>query len=113
MRRIIKWNILNDVQSSVVFVQQSVSTLSAFMLAMVLFPDVQKKAQAQLDAIVGSSRLPSFSDRQDLPYITAIAKETLRWHSVAPQGLPHQLKADDVYNGYFLPAGSLVVGNTW
>ena len=83
------------------------------MLAMVLYPEVQKKAQAQLDAIVGSSRLHSFSDRQDLPYITAIEKETIRWHSVAPQGLPHQLKADDVYNGFLIPAGSLVVGNTW
>ncbi|KAI5121810.1 hypothetical protein M0805_009802 [Coniferiporia weirii] len=91
----------------------SVSTLSAFILAMVLYPEVRKKAQAELDAAVGSSRLPSFSDREDLPYITAIAKETIRWHTVAPQALPHLLKEDDVHNGYYLPAGSMVVGNTW
>ena len=91
---------------------KSVSTLSAFMLAMVLYPEVQKKAQAQLDAVVGSSRLPSFSDRQELPYITVIEKETIRWHSVAPQGLPHQLKADDVYNGMFIPKGSIIIANS-
>lgn len=53
---------------------------------MVLYPEVQKKAQEDLARVVGSSRLPTFEDRKDLPYITAIAKETLRWHTVAPQG---------------------------
>ncbi|KLO17671.1 cytochrome P450 [Schizopora paradoxa] len=91
----------------------SVSTLSAFMLAMVLFPEVQKKAQAEVDSIVGSQRLPTFADKEDMPYVFAVMKETLRWHSVAPQGLPHQLREDDVYNGYRIPAGSIVVGNTW
>jgi len=91
----------------------SVSTLSAFMLAMVLFPEVQKKAQAEVDAIVGAQRLPTFADKEDMPYVFAVMKETLRWHSVAPQGLPHQLREDDVYNGYHIPAGSIVVGNTW
>ncbi|KAI5119371.1 hypothetical protein M0805_001047 [Coniferiporia weirii] len=91
----------------------SVSAIAAFVLAMAQHPDVQKKAQAQLDAVVGSSRLPSFADRRELPYIIAIMKETLRWHTVVPQGLPHSLREDDVYNGYFIPAGSVIIGNSW
>ena len=53
---------------------------------MVLFPEVQAKAQAELDAVVGSERLPSFNDRDSLPYINAVWKEVLRWHPVAPLG---------------------------
>ena len=48
--------------------------------------DVQKKAQAELDQVIGSDRLPSFSDRDNLPYIHAVVLEILRWHNVAPLG---------------------------
>ena len=65
---------------------QVVSAIHAFFLAMVLFPEVQAKAQAELDAVVGSGRLPSFDDRDSLPYINAVWKEVLRWHSVLPLG---------------------------
>jgi cytochrome P450 len=53
---------------------------------MTLFPEVQKKAQAEIDAVVGNDRLPSFSDRSQLPYVDALAKEVLRWNVVAPLG---------------------------
>ena len=53
---------------------------------MELFPDVQAKAQAELDTVVGNERLPSFNDRDSLPYINAVCKEVLRWHSVTPLG---------------------------
>lgn len=65
---------------------KSVGTLSVFILAMVRYPEVQKKAQREIDAVVGSSRLPSLKDRDQLPYMKALAKEVLRWHAVAPQG---------------------------
>lgn len=55
-----------------------------FFLAMVLFPDAQKKAQAQIDAVVGKGRLPRLEDRPLLPYIDAILRETLRHSPVAP-----------------------------
>lgn len=51
---------------------------------MLLFPEVQKKAQAELDFVVGAERLPTFKDRVDLPYVDAMVKEVLRWHTVAP-----------------------------
>ncbi|KAF8514691.1 cytochrome P450 [Hysterangium stoloniferum] len=66
-----------------------------------------------LDKVVGLDRFPTFEDRQNLPYITALCKEVLRWHLVTPIGFPHRLSQDDVIGNYFLPAGTLVFGNAW
>jgi hypothetical protein len=65
---------------------QTVSSIYSFFLAMTLFPEVMKKAQAEIDAVVGNDRLPDFSDRENLPYIDALSKEVFRWHTVAPTG---------------------------
>lgn len=48
---------------------------------MVLFPDIQAKAQEELDAVIGSGRLPTWDDRADLPYIRGVVEETLRCES--------------------------------
>ncbi len=80
---------------------------------MVLHPDVQKRAQQELDAVVGSGRLPEFSDRASLPYLNALVKELLRWHPVAPLGGPHRVVADDIYDGYLIPSGATVLVNIW
>lgn len=60
--------------------------MSCLILALVLSPHVQKRAQAELDLVVGRDRLPTFDDRPRLPYIEAICREVLRWHMVAPLG---------------------------
>jgi cytochrome P450 len=57
-----------------------------FVLAMVLNPHVQKRAQAEIDALIGRDRLPTFEDRASLPYIDAIVRETFRWEPVVPLG---------------------------
>jgi hypothetical protein len=66
---------------------QIVSAICSFFLAMTLFPDVQKRAQAKIDAVVGPGRLPSFADRDSLPYTEALVKEVLRWNVVLPTGM--------------------------
>jgi cytochrome P450 len=53
---------------------------------MALHPDVQRKAQAQIDEVVGTSRLPEFEDVQSLPYIVGLVKELLRWQPITPLG---------------------------
>ena len=60
--------------------------MQTLFLAMILYPEVQKKAQAEIDAVVGPNRLPDFEDRHSLSYIDAIVKETMRWHLVVPLG---------------------------
>ncbi|KAL1945436.1 hypothetical protein VTO73DRAFT_2287 [Trametes versicolor] len=84
-----------------------------FLLAIALHPEVQARAQEEIDRVVGTHRLPDFVDRDRLPYVTAIMKEILRWHPPAPTGIPHLLKEDDVYRGYHIPKGSIVMGNVW
>ena len=80
---------------------------------MTLFPDVQKKAQAELMAVVGPHRLPEYSDEVSLPYICALIKECLRWRSVVPLGVPHRALEEDEYRGYTIPEGSIVISNIW
>ncbi|KLO16916.1 cytochrome P450 [Schizopora paradoxa] len=93
--------------------ETTLATATAFILAMVKYPEVQQKAQDEIDKVIGQNRLPTFEDRDSLPYVYAIFKETLRWHTVAPQGLPHESKEDDVYNGFSIPAKSTVMANIW
>ncbi|KAF9463431.1 cytochrome P450 [Collybia nuda] len=91
----------------------TVSTIYALFLAMTLYPDVLKKAQAEIDAMVGNDRLPTFSDRDELPYVNALVKEVHRWNVVVPSSIPHRVTQDDVHAGYFIPKGSLVITNIW
>jgi len=94
-------------------VDTSVSGMITFILAMTLYPDVQRKAQAEIDQIVGNSRLPKFSDEGALPYVTAVLKETLRWHPVGPLIVPHRVTEGDTYEGYYIPEGSTIIANAW
>ncbi|KAL4948852.1 cytochrome P450 [Aspergillus filifer] len=88
-------------------------TLTAFTAAMILFPDVQKRAQEEIDRVVGNTRLPDFDDRDNLPYINAMVKEALRWWPVAPIGFPHTATEDIEYNGMLIPNGSLLIPAVW
>lgn len=83
--------------------------LHSFFLAMVIYPTVQKRAQEEIDRVVGDHRLPSFSDRVNLPYVEAIVQETLRWHTLAPMGFPHLTTEDDHYKGYYIPKDTLIL----
>ncbi|KAG1855560.1 cytochrome P450 [Suillus subluteus] len=89
------------------------STLMIFALAMVLYPDIQRRAQGEIDSVVGGDRLPTFEDRASLPYVESVLRETWRWHPVAPLGIPHTTSNDDTYDGYFIPKGATVISNIW
>ena len=72
-----------------------------------------RTAQRQLDHVLGGERLPDHSDIDNLPYIVAIVKETLRWAPPLPIGTTHRLIEDDVYRGMFIPGGATMVENIW
>ncbi|GJE86534.1 cytochrome P450 [Phanerochaete sordida] len=91
----------------------TVSAIDSFFLAMTLYPDVQRRAQAEIDAVVGPQRLPISADRANLPYIEALIKEVLRWNPVAPLGVAHRVTRDDFYEGYLIPKNTLVIANIW
>ncbi|GBE90250.1 Multifunctional cytochrome P450 monooxygenase af510 [Sparassis crispa] len=85
------------------------SSLQLFFLAMMLFPEAQRKAQEEIARVVGVNRLPDFSDREALPYLECVLQETSRWHPAVPLGIPHRSLHDDVYNGMFIPKGSFII----
>ncbi|KAI1179236.1 cytochrome protein [Nemania sp. FL0916] len=91
----------------------TVNTITAFFLAMTLFPEVQRKAREEIDRVIGTGRLPMYSDRPSLPYIDAVISEAWRWHAVTPMALPHKTSVDDFVDGYFIPKGSVVMANVW
>ncbi|RXW15361.1 hypothetical protein EST38_g10493 [Candolleomyces aberdarensis] len=112
----------------------TVSAIASCILGLLEHPEVLKKAQAQIDSVVTPGDLPGFEHESSLPYITAIAHETLRWRDVTPIGtlqplvytlaratdpcmanlaVPHLLSTEDEYEGYRLPAGAVIVANAW
>ena len=90
------------------------STLCSAFLGLVTHPQVLKAAQSELDSVVGPDRTPTFADEQNLPYLRALCKETLRWRPVAVLGgTPHASTENDRYEGWTIPAGSTILGNNW
>ncbi|KAH9058249.1 cytochrome P450 [Lactarius vividus] len=79
------------------------AAMFSLFLALILYPEVQKRAQAELDSVTSKDRLPTYDDKPRLPYIEAMSKELMRWQMVTPLGIPHSPTNDDFYRGYFIP----------
>ncbi|KAJ3549201.1 hypothetical protein NMY22_g974 [Coprinellus aureogranulatus] len=106
----LRWAAISSVGAGL---DTSASTTLTFYLAMIMNPEIQKKAQAEIDSVVGTDRLPAITDRSSLPYIRSIMAEVLRWHPPVPLGIPHSVTRDDFYEGYHIPAGAIVMPNIW
>ncbi|CAE6452271.1 unnamed protein product [Rhizoctonia solani] len=94
-------------------VHNTLATFSNFIVAMMLYPEVARKAREEIDRVVGNERLPAVSDRDNLPYLECILLETLRWHPVAPLGSPRSVHQDRIYRGYRIPAHSTIYCNIY
>ncbi|KAJ7136063.1 cytochrome P450 [Mycena epipterygia] len=91
----------------------SSSAISILVMAAAAFPEAQVKVQEQLDAVVGSDKLPTFQDEADLVQVTAFYLESYRWRPVSAGGFAHRATKDILWNGYLIPAGATVYGNHW
>ena len=91
--------------------ETTATTLHWWLLVMLAYPDVQAKAHAELDEVIGRARPPSLADAASLPYIRAMVKETLRWSPITVLGMPHTTIADDWYEGMFIPKGTICLPN--
>jgi cytochrome P450 len=80
---------------------------------MALHPEAQAKAQEELKMVIGTDRLPDFSDRESLPYVNALIKETMRLLPIVPLGVPHKVIVEDEYQGMRIPKGTLAIPNVW
>ncbi|EMD32724.1 hypothetical protein CERSUDRAFT_58021 [Gelatoporia subvermispora B] len=86
------------------------TVINNLLLLIVLHPAKFMKAKAEIDNVV-KGHLPTLADRLSLPYTECVLSEVLRVAAPVPLGLPHRLREDDHYNGYFLPKDSVVIAN--
>ncbi|KUL85540.1 hypothetical protein ZTR_08063 [Talaromyces verruculosus] len=92
-------------------VETTTGTLRTAIKALLMYPTVAKRAQQEIDDIVGSDRLPRFEDLPQMPYMDALIKEVLRWQPVTPLGAPHSTDTDQEYMGYRIPRGAIIMQN--
>lgn len=71
--------------------------------------DVQNKMRQEIDDIVGHGRLPTMSDKHNLPYCEAVVIESLRLGNVVPFALPHNVSEDIHYKGYIIPKNAVIM----
>ncbi|KAG0435373.1 hypothetical protein HPB47_018526 [Ixodes persulcatus] len=76
-------------------------------------PDIQKRMQAEIDEVIGQERQPKWEDRHRMPYTMACVWEMHRWKPVSPLGIPRGAEEDTEIDGYFIPKGTVVIGNIW
>ncbi|KAF8314234.1 cytochrome P450 [Clavulina sp. PMI_390] len=93
--------------------EATVGVCRIFILALLLHPEVQRKAQEEIDRVVGRDRMPTIDDQPDLPYLDAVIKEVLRWQPVAPISNPTTPRRNGMYKDYDIPRNTIVIQNTW
>jgi cytochrome P450 len=89
-----------DVSNSQAGSDTTSMTLNSLVLGLIAHPRVVEKAHEELDRVIGTSRLPTFGDEKDLPYIRAIVKEVLRWRTTLTAGVGHY----STVRGFFVMA---------
>ncbi|KAL0957868.1 hypothetical protein HGRIS_000052 [Hohenbuehelia grisea] len=94
-------------------VETTASIMQWFSALIPAYPEVQAKAHAELDRVVGRGRLPTVEDEKNLPYIHAIIKEVERCHNPFWLGTPHTNVQDFTYRGWFIPKDTVLVLNTF
>ncbi|KAL4959677.1 cytochrome P450 [Aspergillus stella-maris] len=87
--------------------------IGSFMAAVVTNPEVANEVRAEIDAVIGSDRLPTMNDQDKLPLLRAFINELMRWRGTPPLSMPYQGEEDVEYNGYRIPSNALVVANQW
>lgn len=96
-------------------VDTTTTSTIVFLFAMCRFPEVQRKAQEEIDRVLGDEfRFPTWTEEEKLPYCSALVSEVFRWRSAIPLGgPPHAPTKDDVYKNMLIPKGTTLIGNVW
>ncbi|CAG7852693.1 SubName: Full=Uncharacterized protein {ECO:0000313/EMBL:CCA71478.1} [Serendipita indica DSM 11827] len=97
-------------------IDTTTATVTHFLFSITLYSNWQKLIQEEMDQVLGRGTIPTIEDIPKLKIFNAVFKESLRWIPAAPIGLPHVSSKEDVWNGYYIPRGSIVhcnIGFVW
>ncbi|XP_063322074.1 cytochrome P450 2J4-like [Pelmatolapia mariae] len=89
--------------------ETTTTTLHWGLLYMIYYPDIQEKVQAEIDAVIGSSRQPSMTDRENMPYTDAVIHEIQRMGNIIPLNVAHVANKDTTLDKYTIPKGTMVI----
>lgn len=92
-------------------VDNTATTILVFLADMMLHPEVQKKVHEELDREIGHGDFPTFTDRDNLPYLDAVWRESRRWHAPTPIDIPHMSQEGDVYKDRYIPKNTTMFAN--
>ncbi|THH32711.1 hypothetical protein EUX98_g1430 [Antrodiella citrinella] len=94
-------------------VETPAGIISWFIALVSTRPEIQAKAHAELNSVVGRKRMPSIDDLENLTYCRSIIKEVERFRNPFWLGTPHASTEDFQYNGYYIPKDTVVICNTY
>ncbi|KAJ7358086.1 cytochrome P450 [Mycena albidolilacea] len=89
-----------------------ISPVLLFILMMCRHPEIQWNAQREVDVLTSEDNIPRMKDALKLPFIKCIMQELLRFAPPAPL-LVHSPIEDEIYQGFLIPKGSMVMANVW
>lgn len=93
--------------------ETTATTLHFSLLHLTMNPEIQKKVQDEIDAVIGAERLPSYNDRTKMPYTEATIMEVYRMSSAIPLSIPHRNREEVRIQGHNIPKGTMVIPNLW
>lgn len=89
--------------------ETTTTTLHWGLLFMMYYPDIQERVQAEIESVVGSSRLPSVTDRENMPYTDAVIHEIQRMGNIIPLNVVHMANKDTMLDKYTIPKGTAIL----
>ncbi|GAB1735002.1 hypothetical protein NU219Hw_g74t1 [Hortaea werneckii] len=115
----LKWGFASDLEGAFAVGMHGIAgaltiaaPMQSFCLAMCHYPQYQSILYEEIDRVLGD-RMPTYGDLQDMPILRAFIRETLRWRPPVPTGIPHESTEDDTYEGFHIPAGSVMHPLEW
>uniref|UniRef100_A0A8C2Z4V2 Cytochrome P450, family 2, subfamily N, polypeptide 13 n=1 Tax=Cyclopterus lumpus TaxID=8103 RepID=A0A8C2Z4V2_CYCLU len=87
------------------------TTLLWALVFLIKTPDIQDNVQAEIDKVIGQTRLPTMEDRPNLPYTNAVIHEIQRMGNIVPLNGPRMAARDTTLGGYFIPKGTSLMPN--
>ncbi|XP_068262403.1 cytochrome P450 2J2-like [Nyctibius grandis] len=87
------------------------TTIRWALLYMAIYPDIQARVQAEIDAVIGRVRQPALEDRSNMPYTNAVIHEVQRKSNIIPFSAPRMTVKDTVLEGFRIPKGTVLLTN--